>query len=401
MDLEIGESKCESVEEDSLDHTAKIEFVYDKDNEADEGEHIIRTFEHNMDSMRESIVENMSFTNQLYTYQDENSPLTMSVDNSDNEDEHDNSFRNLTFDEIEHNIEQSYQETDTFYSNEFDAMITFVKGQKHLFLQSNIFTQRRLHLLMLPTICISGFIAMFSTLIEESKWSGAIIAGLNGLIAILVTITNYFKMESDAHSYHLSAYQYDKLESSLEFTASKIAFLHDESQKESLILEKIQETELKINEIKEWNHIFVPNHIMNLFPMICHINICSFIKRMESNKRSLLSKFQCVKNEIRFISHQFEKQGKSINMQQRYRMERRIQVLHKTKDSMKKELFCYHNAYGYLDYLFTAEIKRAEIDGQWCSFFRRIICHTNKNADQHAIENNIVDQYVRATIYSM
>ena len=84
-------------------------------------------------------------------------------------------------------------------------------------------------------------------------------------------------------------------------------------------------------------------------------------------------------------------------MQQRYRMERRIQVLLKTKDSMKNELFCYHNAYGYLDYLFTTEINRAETDGQWCPPFR---C-ASKNTDSPDTQNHIVDQYVRASIYSM
>ena len=399
-DVEKGESQNTSqnvsIENDSLNHSPNIEAVYDKDNksnEDDEGEIIIRTFETDMDSLRQSIMENIPITNELYTYQDENSPLTMSVDNSDNEDEnHDiQSFRNLTLSEVEHSIEQSYQETDTIYSNEFDALITFVKGQKHLFLQSKNFTLRRLHLLMLPTICISGFIAMFSTFIEESNWSGSIIAGLNGLIAVLVTVMNYFKWESDAHSYHLSAYQYDKLETSLEFMASKIAFLHNEPDKESIILEKIQETELKIGEIKEWNHIFIPNEIRTLFPIICHLNIFSFIKRMETNKRVLLAKFQCVKNEMRFISHQFDKRGKIMTIQERFRMERRIQVLLKTKDLMKHELICYHNAYGYLDYLFTTEINRAENSGNWCSLF-----HSKSHQPHHEKnENPIVDQYLR------
>jgi len=371
-----------------------------------EGEKLIQIFETDMDALRETVMESLPITNgHSYTYHDENSPLTMSAENSDDEKENENGngygygsgngndnppsvFRKLTFDDIQNSLEKYYQENDSILSNELDALITFIKGQKHLFLQSRNYTQHQLHLFILPAICISGFIAMFSSFFEEYEWSGGLIAGFNGVVAILISLSNYFKLEGNAHSYYLSAFQYDKLESGLEFVASKVAFLQNEKEKEKIILEKIHETEQKINEMKEWNHLFVPSEVQKIFPIICHINIFSFIKRLETNKKLLLSKFQYVKNEIRYISFQFEKQDKMLSMQERHRLECRIQTLLKTKEIIKHDLFCYRNAYSYLDDLFNAEIQCAENYRYW-SFFKKQKCNREK-------KNPIVDQFLHS-----
>tara|TARA_Y100000389_G_scaffold179260_1_gene193121 strand:- start:1081 stop:2253 length:1173 start_codon:yes stop_codon:yes gene_type:complete len=366
--------------------TGPILPIYDKDVE---GEHVIESFETDMNSLRDAVMDNIPVHNEPYMYHDDNSPLTLSAENSDNDDDNsDNgSFHKLTDGDIEQTLEKYYQQDDSLSSNELDALITFVKGQKHLYLQSKNYIQKRLHLFVLPTICISGFIAMFSSFIRDYEWSEGAIAGLNGIIAILVALTSYFKLESGAHSYYLSAYQYDKLETGLEFVASRIAFIHDQEEAEKIILEKIQETEQKINEMKDWNHLFVPNKMQTIFPLICHMNIFSFIKRLETNKRSTLKRFRNVKNEIRFICHQFDNHAKTLTLQERTRLERRIQVLIQTKESIKVDLRCYRNAYSYLDDLFTCEIQCAEKNA--ASICRTVPCR-EKTGDNH-----IVDQLLK------
>jgi hypothetical protein len=375
MDLENNTSTNEVTE--------SIIPIYDKDIE---GEQVIQMFENDMNNLRDAAMENLPITNDQYHYHDDNSPLTMSLENSDDEAD-DMSFHKLTDIEVEQTLDKYNQSDDSLYSNELDALITFVKGQKHLYIQSKNYTERRLHMFVLPTICISGFIAMFSSIIRDYDWSEGVIAGLNGLIAILISLVSYFKLEGNAHSYYLSAFQYDKLETALEFVASRVAFIHNQEECEKIILDKLHETEQKINEMKDWNHLFVPNKLQTLFPLICHTNIFSFIKRLETNKRTLLSRFRNVKNEIRFICHQFDKHTKTLTMQERYRLERRIQILIKTKESIKSDLFCYRNAYSYLDELFTYEIQCAEQKSS--SIFGTVRCIEKKN------HNYIVDRLLK------
>lgn len=352
-----------------------------------EGDQLIQVFEDEMISLRNAVISNLPDTIDPYEYHDENSPLTMSADNSDDEVD-EGSFHKLTDREVEQTLDKYCQPEDSLSSNELDALITFVKGQKHLYLQSQNYTQRRLHMFVLPTVCISGFIAMFSSFIRDYDWSEGVIAGLNGIIAILISLASYFKLESSAHSYYLSAFQYDKLETSLEFVASRVAFIHDPAESEKIILEKLRETEQKINEMKDWNHLFVPNKLQTIFPLICHTNIFSFIKRLETNRRALLARFRNVKNEIRYICHQFDKRGKTLSMQERHRLERRMQSLLQTKESFKTDLFCYRNAYSHLDELFTAEIQCAEQKA--ATLFRTVTCNREKNS-----RNHIVDQLLK------
>lgn len=363
--------------------TESIISVYSKDVE---GEQVIQTFELDMNQLRDAAMENIPVTNDQYHYHDEYSPLTMSLNNSDDEAD-DMSFHKLTDVEVEQTIDKYCQYNDSLNYNELDALITFVKGQKHLYIQSKNYTERRLHMFVLPTICISGFIAMFSFIIRDYDWSDGVIAGLNGIIAILISLVSYFKLEGSAHSYYLSAYQYDKLETALEFVASRVTFINNHEEYEKIILEKIQETEQKINEMKDWNHLFVPNKLQTVFPLICHTNIFSFIKRLETNKRSVLSRFRNVQNEIRFICHQFDKRAKTLTLQERCRLERRIQILIKTKESIKSDLFCYRNAYSYLDELFTSEIQCAE--QKISSIFATVQCIEKKS------HNYIVDQLLK------
>ena len=380
MDIEEG-AIHNSEEEGSKEELMPI---YEKDKN---GEEIIADFEDKMDQLEKSAMENIPLQVGEFDYHDENSPLTMSPDNSD--DENDSQFRQLNFQEIEENVQKYYQQHDPIYSNELDALITFIKGQKHLYMHAKHDSERRLHILILPAIIISAFIAVFSSFIDTYEWSNGFISGLNGVVAILVAVVNYFKLESNAHSYYLTAFQFDKLETSLEFIASKVGFLKDEKEKEVIILEKIQESEQKINEIKEWNHLFVPNDVRKRFPNICHLNIFSFIKRMESNRRNILYKFQHVKNEIRYIAFQFEKHQKSLTSQEKFRMERRMQIVINMKEQMKKDLFCFRNAYSYLDELFNVEISNAEQYSWWQ-------CWSGvKKQIQVNSSNHIVDQYIQ------
>lgn len=367
--------------------------VYEKD---DEGNKIVDDLEQEMEQAPQTImnIDQIPSQQDLFSYHDGNSPMTMSPYQSDDDDANEsknkcNKFRQLSYEEIEQEIEKHYYQTDSLISNELDALITYIKGQKHLFNHSKQYTQRNLNMLVLPAILISGFIAVFSSFLEDFYWSHGFIAGLNALVALCISIANYFKLERKSHGYYLTAFQYDKIETSLEFVSSKIAFMKDENDKEEIILKKIQETEEKICEIKEWNHSFIPNDVQKTFPIIAHLNIFSFIKRLENNKKLTFLRFQNIKNEIRYIQFVFQRDAKGLSSEEKNKMQQRLMQLFQTKESIKNDIICYCNAYGYLDNLFNIEIANAENK----SSFLWSLCYPSKEKKNLSMNNHIVDAF--------
>jgi len=339
-----------------------------------------------------------------------NSPLTLSCDHSrSNSDDHSESeddghlshgseptFRNISFREIEKSIDKYYDDIDTTScSNELDIMITYLKGQKNLYIQSKNVCHSKLNALFIPSLVVTSAITIFAPFIREYTWSGGVISGLNAFISLLILIANYYKLESSVEMFHHTANQYDKLETALEFVSSKLMFLHSDTEKNRLILEKIQELEKKISVIKEWNALFLPDEIRRMFPIICNINIFSFIKRMETYKKSLLIKFKDIKNEIRRILFlRMKREQQLVNMNsldtQDQRLQDRLDFLLDIKEKIKEELMYYRNAYSHIDELFNKEINHAQSFNR-CTW----IMACNQSAFKHdAVSNPIIHRYL-------
>ena len=216
----------------------------------------------------------------------------------------------------------------------------------------------------------------------ESEWNIGLTSVLNGITTLLIAIINYLKLETSTQTFYNTARQFDKLETSLEFVASKIMFVEEETNKSTIVFEQIQDIETKIHELKEWNSLFIPDEIRGVFPIICHINIFSFIKRMESNKKNLILRFKDIKNEIRYIYSR-----KNIHSNEK-RINKRLKYLLDCKEKIKDELNHYRGAYSYIDELFTIEIKNARERYILCSWFQK---DTNYCSE---LNNPVVDKYL-------
>lgn len=324
-------------------------------------------------------------TTMSYHYLDNNSPLTMSCDNSDGEDDGHGGFKEITSDDIINSLDKYFDDPDTQISNELDILITYMKGQKNLFIESYIVSKNKLNMLMIPSILITIAVTIFAPIFQNEPWSIGLIAGLNAIAAMNIATLNYLKLETSTQTFYNTATHFDKLETSLEFVSSKLIFVDNTKDKTKIIFDKFQEVETKIQEIKEWNTLFIPREIRRIFPIICHINIFSFIKRIESNKQLLISKFKDVKNEIKYIV------SRPNTRYNKNRIECRLKLLYQQKEKIKEELFHYRNAYSYVDELFTIEIKNAQ-NYQYCIFFRNSYNETCNS------KNPIVDRYIHSLI---
>jgi hypothetical protein len=343
-----------------------------------------------------------------------NSPLTMSHNGSrsGSDDEPDtsssiNRYKQITYNDVDKIIDKYYDlDIENKFSNELDIMTTYIKGQKNLYIQSKYLTQRKLNCLMFPALILSAAITIISPFIDCHTWSVGLTLAINATIALLLSIINYLKLESTCETYLQIANNYDKLETSLDLANNKIDFLENDNEKNALVLNKLREVEKKISEIKESTNILIPDEIKLLFPIICTINIFSFIKKIEIYKKNLMIKFKDVKNEIRYILCKWQKNEQkngqkneqndlSNNLIDKLKEKNRLIFLYEIKEKLKIEIMDYRNAYGSIDEIFTKEIKFA--DSNKMNWYRCILCMFCKsNKKPNYLGNNpVVDKYFR------
>ena len=313
-------------------------------------------------------------------------------------------YRQLAYQDVERGMDKYYdtEDIDSKYSSEIDILTTYMKGQKNVYVQAKQFSQMRLHSLMIPSLIITSLITVISPIIgcdDMNKW---MISLLNGITALFLSLLNYLKLESSTEMYLQMATYYDKMETSLEMANSRLIMMDSDEEKRALVISKIQEIEQKMFETKETNSVLVPEQIKKLFPIVSHINIFSFIKKMENYKKTQIYKLKDVKNELRFILHKWKKEDRNNNSDksithreemEHIREQKRVQLLYAVKDQLKTEILDYRSAYGHIDEIITREINFAEKKlnawGIWyICCWRQSNTHTNFKG-----LNPIIDKY--------
>ena len=297
-----------------------------------------------------------------------------------------NFFRKLKFRDVEKSVARYYEVSqDTPYSNELDILITFIKGQTQLYLEAKSITQYQLHCLMFPTLLISALLTITSPYLSCNEWNLEITSGMNAIVTFLLSMIHYLKLESTMESYSQMANHLDTVYSSLEMTSSKITFLKDQKQINTLIIDKFNEIEEKIKEQRLHHSILLPEHVKYLFPIISHVNVFQVIKRYKHHRRNLIEKMRNVKNEKQYILYQWDKREQlhispsTLQKHQHKREQMRLQELETTKNSLKNEIIDYQNMYGILDDLFSREIKDAETKKKQWTYYSPICCYSQNS----------------------
>lgn len=235
---------------------------------------------------------------------------------------------------------------------------------------------------MVPTLFLSATVTIISPFICMYGWSNITISILNATITLFISLVNYFKLESSLQMYSHIATQYDKLLTILEMTNGHLLFLDDETEQNTIIKNTLHDFKEKIFEIKDTNTTFIPEDIKRIFPIISHINVFSFIKRIESYKRTLIYKYCDTNNELRYIL--FKTQNTEIKDE---RTKQRIIYLINIKNKLRDEYLEYKGAYTYMDDAFIQEIKNAEEQKFWC--IRRMTGYKHKTEYHSIVKKNI------------
>lgn len=336
-------------------------------------------------------------------YIQSNSPLSMSENNSANQsdndsDEDERGDKNIiSSNKTDPLSMDKYYEYDDKHSSNLDILITYTRCQKSIYLKARNITEANLYLFMIPTILIGIIISILAPEISIYNWGAGLISGLNILMTALISLSNYLKLESKTEMFSQLTKQYDKIEISLEMANNKLLFLDSEKEKNHLILHKLNDIEIKLNELAEINCVSVPEIIKHSFPIICHINIFSLIKKLEIYKKTLIQKFVNVKNEIRYILNKWKRRDSISNNELDKNKERtRLLFLYSIKDKIKIELAEYNHVYSFIDEYFSKEIAQAEsMNNFWilfCSWFSRKPTFNKLDISK---QNHIIDKYFR------
>lgn len=256
------------------------------------------------------------------------SDLSDSISSDDEEQKYDYIHKKkLSYNQVFKKVQRYYQNPpNNRYSSAFDILATYLKGQKIIYMESSNQTHNRLNYLMFPAIFLSSMCSVVTggVHIDDFAEIPIILATINALIAFLLAIINYLKLDAASEAHKISSLQYDKLQSIAEFASGEILLFTDpllqkeerevrgvKKMNERSILEndllqsiskKLKDVKEKVKEIKEANQFMIPVSIRRRYPLIFNTNVFSLIKKLDDYRAITVYDLKGVKNEIRYLT---------------------------------------------------------------------------------------------------
>jgi len=216
-------------------------------------------------------------------------------------------------DNKDNKIYKDYKEKDDINDScALDIIAVYLKGQKNIYMESKLYCQQILNILMLPAIFISALASVLSLSFVDFEFNPILISSLNGFNTFLLSLISYLKLDAKAEAHRMSSDKFDNLQSQCEFKSGQV-LLFDMIDKKKNLNKFLEMIEKEVIEIKSTNQFIIPEKIRNKYLYTYSTNVFTLVKEIiieqKIKKQEIDSITKIIKN---YINDIIEKQKYEI-----------------------------------------------------------------------------------------